>query len=324
MITRVEKRSIRAATKIRKKREREMKARDRRLINDFLPPEGVPIKFEVAGLGARLGAQIADLLLTIVFMLALIVLLFAGFAALDIPQTTVLGLAAILSLGIRAPYYIFAELFWNGRTLGKRMMRLRVVSADGRSLTAHSVVVRNLMKEVEVFMPGTYLLVTSEDDPVTSLILIVWISVVLAVVVLNRRRQRIGDMIAGTYVISQPEALLLPDLAAAPAPKAAGRFVFLPHQLDHYGAYELQTLEKILHAGTIPSQSAEAANRHKANMAAIIEKIRAKIDYAEPVSAADNATFLGAFYTAQRVHLEQRQLFGEKRADKFHSDETKA
>lgn len=324
MITRAEKRSIRAATKIRKKREREQKARDRRLINDFLPPEGVPIKFKVAGLGARLGAQIADLLLTIMFMLALIVLLYAGFAALDMPQTAVLGLAAILSLGIRAPYYIFAELFWNGRTLGKRMMRLRVVSADGRSLTAHSVVVRNLMKEVEVFMPGTYLLVTSESDPVTSLILLLWIGVVLAVALLNRRRQRLGDMIAGTYVISQPQALLLPDLAAAPVPKAAERFVFLPHQLDHYGAYELQTLEKILHAGTTPVQSAEAVNRHKANMAAIIEKIRAKIDYAEPVAAADNVAFLGAFYNAQRVHLEQRQLFGEKRADKFYSDETKA
>ena len=324
MITRAEKKSARVAVKIRKMRDREKKARERRLINDFLPPEGVPIKFEVAGLGARLAAQIADLLLTVVFMLALIVLLAVGFDVLDAPQTVVVGFAAILSLAIRAPYYIFAELFWNGRTLGKRMMRLRVVSADGRSLTAHAVVVRNLMKEVEVFMPGTYLLVTSEADTVTSLILIVWIGVVLGVAVLNRRRQRIGDMIAGTYVISQPQALLMPDLAAAPMPKVAERFVFLPHQLDHYGAYELQTLEKILHAGTIPAQSTEMVARHNANMAAIIEKIRAKIDYAEPVAPADNAAFLGAFYNAQRVHLEQRQLFGEKRADKFHSDETKA
>ena len=33
-------------------------------------------------------------------------------------------------------------------------------------------------------------------------------------------------------------------------------------------------------------------------------------------------TFLRAFYNAQRAHLEQKQLFGERRQDKFHADQT--
>lgn len=49
---------------------------------------------------------------------------------------------------------------------------------------------------------------------------------------------------------------------------------------------------------------------------AVAEKIRAKVHYAETVRPGDDERFLRDFYTALRAHLEQRLLFGKRRADK--------
>jgi uncharacterized RDD family membrane protein YckC len=297
---------------------------ERRLIRDFLPPEGVPLKFEVAPLGARFSAQILDLLATGLFALALAVLL-AATDALAPPAIELIGW--LLFLFVRAPYYIAAELVWNGQTLGKRARALRVVGADGRSLRPYAVAVRNIMKELEVFVPGTALFMAPLLSPPEYVLLLAWIAILLAVPLLNRRRQRLGDMIAGTYVIRQPQAVLMPDVAARaarPAAETAPRFTFLPHQLDHYGAFELQTLEQVLHAQTNRGRTRRpdraAARRHSDTLIAIADRIRAKIAYTEPVEARDVPAFLEAFYLAQRRYLENRKLFGEARADKYHAE----
>lgn len=285
-----------------------------RLIRDFMPPEGVPLHFEVAGLGMRLAAQLLDLVLTGLAMLSLALLL----GLLDIMPAEASQTVVVLGFFlIRTPYYIVTEILWNGQTLGKRLTRLRVVGADGRSLRPFQITVRNLMKEAEVFYPGTMLLASPWLGPLEYLLLIVWIAVLLTVPLLNARRQRLGDMIAGTYVIHQPQAVLLPDVSARVEPEATARFSFLAHQLDHYGAFELQTLERVLHVDP-GAQSAEGARRHAENLAAISDKIRYKIEYTEPVQPDETRDFLEAFYRAQRRYLENRKLFGDIRDDKFH------
>jgi uncharacterized RDD family membrane protein YckC len=121
---------------------------------EILPPEGVPIHFEVASLGSRLGAQLLDLLITHVGLLLLFLLVIFNFS---VPFSQVAAFFILLTFALRAPYYILTELVWNGRTIGKRLSGLRVISADGQRLSAYQIVVRNLMKELEVFLPITLL-----------------------------------------------------------------------------------------------------------------------------------------------------------------------
>lgn len=113
-----------------------------------IPPEGVPIGFNIATLGSRFGAQFLDILFTYGgALLLLLAVIYAG-------HLTWLALVAFYSLTIlfiRVPYYVLSELIWNGRTLGKLITGIRVISLDGRRLTAHQIVARNLMKEVELF-----------------------------------------------------------------------------------------------------------------------------------------------------------------------------
>ncbi|WP_208354247.1 RDD family protein [Pseudaestuariivita rosea] len=285
-----------------------------RLLEDFIPPEGVPIPFETAGLGVRLGAQLLDIIITILFAIALTVV---------IAVTNIFGLEgsfaawALLFFIIRIPYYIMTELFWNGETLGKRFLKIKVISADGRSLSPHAVVVRNLTKEAEVFLPLTLMIALPGMDFWTSLLALGWIAAVLIAPFFSKKRQRLGDLIAGTYVIHKPVSELLPDLSRATSVQTAERFAFMPHQLDHYGAYELQTLESLLQRDSAPHMTYDLKRRNEETIEAIVTRIRRKIDYSDPIDRLDHRDFLKAFYAAQRAHLEQRQLFGDKREDKY-------
>jgi len=283
----------------------------------LLPPEGVPLYFRVADVGVRIAAQLTDILVTGVGALALFLILLTS--NLIAPET-VTAVAAMLFFIIRIPYYALSELIWNGQTIGKRMMKIKVVSADGQALSTQSLVVRNLMKEAEIFLPGTLVLTLNAEAAVPSLISLAWVLGVLAVPLFNRRRQRLGDIIAGTYVIHLPKPILLSDMSKAVRPAVADQpqFQFLTHQLEHYGAFELQTLEGVLRS-IDKARGPAAYKRQQETMDAIVTQVRRKIDYADPIRPEDQQAFLEAFYKAQRAFLEQRQLFGDKRQDKHHA-----
>ncbi|MEM9430398.1 MAG: RDD family protein [Pseudomonadota bacterium] len=280
---------------------------------EILPPEGVPIGFEVAGLGARLGAQLIDILLTTT---AVLIVMFAVVSSDWVRWDGISAIAGLVFFAFRVPYYAISEIVLNGQTLGKRVLGLRVLSADGRSLTPHAVVLRNLLKEVEVFGPATYLAASPVLDWISRLIVLVWIAVVLGVPIFNRRNQRLGDIAAGTVVVVAPRPRLLPDLAQT---AAAERFAFETHHLDHYGRFELQTLEHILQVDS-SKMSAAARTQHNTNLARVRDAIIARIEYEGIVPEADTAEFLRTFYRTQRRYLENRRLFGDAREDKFHRE----
>jgi uncharacterized RDD family membrane protein YckC len=297
-------------------RARRMKPKDKRLIENFLPPEGVPIKFRVASLGARFGAQMLDILLTVLFVSAL---LFALGLTNLFSGEALLALFTLLFFALRVPYYVITEILWNGQTLGKKLLGIRVISGDGRSLSPHAVTVRNLMKEMEIFVPGVYLFAAPALSWQEQLLVVIWIMILLAVPLLNRRRQRLGDIIANTYVVEIPKPVLLPDLASAPQTEALAEYSFMPHHLDHYGRFELQTLETLLQVDTSRMDS-RAQYRHRATLQKVTASIVKRIEFTDTIPKGDERSFLETFYRTQRAYLENRKLFGDAREDKFHRE----
>ncbi|MEM9011643.1 MAG: RDD family protein [Pseudomonadota bacterium] len=299
-----------------RRRERAKERGPRRLLANYLPPEGVPLNFVVAGLGSRLVAQIIDIMLTLIGTLAFIVLLNLTDA---VPQTALSAIAALVFFFARIPYYVMAEILWNGQTLGKRILGIRVISADGRSLSAHAVTVRNLMKELEVFLPIGLATAATRMEALWAVISLLWVAGLIAIPVFHGRRQRLGDMIAGTYVVRTPKAVLLPDLTAEEGGASAAQFAFAPHHLDHYGRFELQTLERLLHQQ--PGRQRRAALRRRNElMAEVAGTVAKRIGFTEEIGESSAEAFLRDFYRAQRGYLENRKLLGDAREDKFHRD----
>lgn len=274
-----------------------------KLAREVVTPEGVVVRVRLAAASARLSALILDLLILFAALIALALLtLFAGGH---------LGRAAgVLALfGLRTFYFSGFELAWNGRTPGKRMTGLRVVNRRGGTLTPAAIIARNLMREVELFLPLSIVISGGAGiatDPWTFAALLVWVCVLAFLPVFNRDRLRAGDMVAGTWVIIEPKPALLPELVSETAAAAAYRFT--TQQLAVYGVKELQVLEEVLRS---PMTSREALERD------VAQRIARKIGYADPAAvAADAAKFLGAFYAAQRRRLEAELAFGRRRRDK--------
>ena len=269
------------------------------------PPEGVPIPFRIAARGARFGAQLLDIVITWgTALVVLVALLWSGVLGWE----TFVTLLFVTFFFIRVPYYILSELIWNGRTLGKRILRLRVISVDGRRLTPHQVVARNLMKEAEVFLPLETLLYSNDVADVFQWLLCLWMLGVVAVPFLNKPAQRLGDMLAGTVVVENPKVRLLPDLSLG----AVSEVSFTPAELDIYGRHELQVLEQILRRK--PKGKAELKNLDEVTRAICRRIRRAEV----PTGPEAQWTFLMAFYRQQREYLESRSLFGDRREDKHH------
>lgn len=284
------------------------KARKRGGLWSQIPPEGVPIGFQIATLGSRFGAQFLDILITYggAFLFLLLVLWAGG-----LTWPALAALYALTSFFIRIPYYALSELVWNGRTLGKRIVGIRVISLDGRRLTAHQIVARNLMKEVEVFLPIATIFSAPNSPGLVNLLLLAWFTGVLLVPFFSRRRQRLGDMLADTIVVETPRAVLLRDLSTAQTRRG---YEFGAEHLNVYGRYELQVLEEVLRG---PVNTREAQEK----VSAIAQTIRRRIGYEETVPTARERDFLMDFYRSQREFLESRHLFGDSRENKFHADE---
>lgn len=271
------------------------------------PPEGVEIGFVIASLGTRFGAQTLDILLT--YGGSFLLLLFLLW--IDVLSWAALGALFVLMIFlIRIPYYILSELVWNGRTLGKRITGIRVISANGRRLSPHQITARNLIKEVEIFTPISMIFAFESVSNVTRIMLLVWLVIIIIVPFTNKSRQRLGDLVAGTLVVDKPRASLLPDLSTTPDTAQHG-YEFRAEHLDVYGRYELQTLEDILRN---PPTNPDARKR----VSDVAQTILRKIRYGEAVPASREWDFLMEFYRQQREFLENRQLFGDSRENKFH------
>lgn len=158
-------------------------------------PEGCSFSLMLAGPIARFLAWLIDVLVTVALLFAVSQLISLLGAASRGLATALMFLAAFL---IWFGYGIFLESWWRGRTVGKRIFRLRVMDEQGLHLVFSQVVIRNLLRFADM-LPVFYLV-----GGLTCL--------------LTRRAQRIGDLVAGTVVVRAPK-LDLPDLSRAVSDK---------------------------------------------------------------------------------------------------------
>lgn len=297
---------------------------DKPRIHKILTPEGISLPFVVAAAGDRVGAFFLDslviVLMTIVLWLGALAVASVGLEELGV------AVALIVHFLLWNFYFIWFETRWSGATFAKRRMGLRVISRDGGPLTAEAIFARNLMRNLEFYLPAAVLLspeaLLPEAPGWGRLLAALWILVFAFMPLFNHDRLRCGDLVAGTIVVKAPQALLLSDLAersARPLPRAATpgvpppppaeAFPFTREQLDIYGIHELQVLEDLLRRddeGTLDPRV----------LADVCEKIKTKISWPAETWNVPVRPFLDAFYRAQRGLLEQKMLFGQRRERK--------
>jgi len=290
-------------------------AQDSKLERGLITPEGVDLRVRLAEASERAAAFLLDaaiiigalIAFTIVILLALVGNLNSTAGQQAVGVVWFLG-----SFLLRNAYFILWELTPKAATPGKLALGLRVAARNGGRLTADAIFARNAMRELEIFIPLSFLVSqSSQVDAWVDLLGIAWCSVFVFFPLFNRDRLRVGDLVAGTWVVKAPRRRLMADVAETAFAGAAafvgqGQFAFTQAQVDAYGAKELHVLEDVL-------RRTEALT-----VAAVAERIRHKIGWTRGPTESDYA-FLDAYYLALRGRLESRLLFGRRRKDKFDS-----
>jgi len=270
----------------------------------LVTPEGVDLQLSLADGGQRFGAFFLDLM----FMLVALIILTIG-AGLLIGAFGMQGMqvgAIIWLLGfflLRNFYFIILEMSPRAATFGKRALGLRVVARSGERLTADRVIARNMMREIELYLPISFLFYDVSEGAGggwTILAGLLWTGVFLFFPLFNKDRLRVGDLLAGTWVVNVPRRKLGFDSLNVDR-EAHHRFHFTEAQLDVYGIYELQTLEQVLR------------NDQPDAIGAVAATIRDKIGM--PHEGFDR-DFLVAYYDALRARMERGLLFGKRRESK--------
>ena len=269
----------------------------------LITPEGVDLSLRLATVGQRAGAFMLDLLIMLGLLVALTILALVGLFSTSGYGTELVAIIWLLGFFlIRNFYFIVMEMGPRAATFGKRANGLRVVARSGARLTADAVIARNLLREIEFYLPLSFLmyrLAEGSADGLMALVGLGWACIFLFFPMFNKDGLRVGDLLAGTWVISAPKRILGAELLGER--EEAPLFLFTDEQLDAYGVFELQTLERVLREG-----NAEA-------MATVSWTIRQKIGLGEIRSDAE---FLNAYYAGLRARLERKLLFGRRRLDK--------
>jgi uncharacterized RDD family membrane protein YckC len=152
-------------------------------------PEGIAFSFALAGPVARCVAWIIDFVVVFIIWMGIIRAAQAAFFLFPDIAYAVMTLALFaVSIG----YGLVLEWLWRGQTLGKRLVRLRVMDADGLRLQFHQVLLRNLLRFVDM-LPLFFYFVGG------------------VACLLTRRAQRLGDLAANTVVVYSRKPLE-PDL----------------------------------------------------------------------------------------------------------------
>ena len=147
--------------------------------------QNVAINFNLASIGDRILAQIVDNLVKLAYIIV-VFYLFLSILNLEtyiesLDRWSVIAIYSLLTLPIML-YSLVQEALWDGQTVGKKLMNIKVIKIDGYQAGFGEYFMRWLLRIVELFIGYGI--------------------IGLIVMVTNKKNQRLGDMAAGTAVIS--------------------------------------------------------------------------------------------------------------------------
>jgi len=132
-------------------------------------------------IGARIAAQILDQILILV--LAVVGGMFATFIGAAAGSSELGSSLMLMAIAVIAGgYFLFLEGVWDGQTLGKKLLGIKVVKEDGGECDITASVLRNVFRIIDalLYYAVGFIFMASSD-----------------------KRQRLGDRIAGTVVVRE-------------------------------------------------------------------------------------------------------------------------
>ncbi len=159
-------------------------------------PESVELEFILAGIGNRVYAWLIDF---IAWSLSLIGFQIAwtivAAQLIDVIGNLVGGnkqvelwfraFQLLIVFFIEVGYFVLFETLWQGQTPGKRFVKIRVIRDDGRPIRLQQATLRALLRPIDIY----------------------FFCLGLFLIVFTKREKRLGDIVAGTLVVQEEQAV---------------------------------------------------------------------------------------------------------------------
>jgi len=178
-----------------------------RLPEGLVTGEAVVLELRPASFATRALASALDLFIVMVVLIGGSIVIGGLATALDEAAGAAVGLVVVVGVLLLLP--VAVETITRGRSVGKAAAGLRVVRDDGGPIRFRHALTRGLLAVVEIYLTaGSVALIASLSNP---------------------RGKRLGDLLAGTYVIRErgaalpPPPQMPPELAAWAAGVDLGR-----------------------------------------------------------------------------------------------------
>jgi uncharacterized RDD family membrane protein YckC len=168
-------------------------------------PFNIDIEFEIAEFHKRLLAYLIDFVLLIIYMFVSIKMMFGE---LGLRESGV-GFAVLVVLLPMLFYTLLSELWMNGQTVGKKLLKIKVVSLDGGEATLGQYLLRWFLRFYEW---GFIIIALFYFQIVVGLLLLLLGGIATVIIIsVTPRNQRLGDIAAGTVVVNTKTKLSIDD-----------------------------------------------------------------------------------------------------------------
>jgi len=218
--------------------------------------QNVGIQRNVAHLGDRMLAYLIDSLIIWAYVVGMLILLIS----LDLDMGDMWALYLLVSLPAFL-YYVLLETFWDGQTVGKNAMKIRVVTLDGAKPTFAKYLVRWLLRIVDVVLTSG--------------------GVAVLTILIRGNGQRVGDIAAGTTVISEKAKVSLSDTILKEIPE---NYIPTYSQVTLFKDSEMQTVKNLYDEARLKGQHNIILSLHNRLIEVMqIEPTQKPIDFVDTV-----------------------------------------
>ena len=175
-------------------------------------PFNIDLEFEIAEFHKRLFAYAIDFGIILLYYISMKHLYYGGFKTESSDE--LMSHVGIDILTISLPmllYSLVTEVLLHGQTIGKKIMKIRVISLEGGEPTLGQYLLRWMFKGFEwPFMFG-YTFFSSENL-LSYIIVTGFLGVIVVIIIaITKKSQRLGDLAANTVVVNTKSKLSVND-----------------------------------------------------------------------------------------------------------------
>lgn len=175
-------------------------------------PFNIDLEFEIAEFHKRLFAYIIDFIILLTYLIMMKNLYYGTFK--KVSQGIMESHIGIDILTISVPmllYFLVSEVLMHGQSIGKKIMKIRVISLEGGEPTLGQYLIRWMFRAWEWPFLFGYIFFSTESVIAYTLVTAFFGIVVVIIIAITKKSQRLGDLAANTVVVNTRSSLSVQD-----------------------------------------------------------------------------------------------------------------